>query len=61
MPNANDSFNTVNGKRVHATSTLKLTEDMLMSFNTVNGKRVHATRKKKEKGFIAFTFQYRKR
>ena len=39
------SFNTVNGKRVHATKNTDNTKKELSSFNTVNGKRVHATRK----------------
>ncbi len=39
-------FNTVNGKRVHATmKTYKLINMTPHRFNTVNGKRVHATEK----------------
>ena len=52
-------FNTVNGKRVHATKPMMRLLSML-SFNTVNGKRVHATY---TTDFVvkSVEFQYRKR
>ena len=46
-------FNTVNGKRVHATLDIRRGDLYLCCFNTVNGKRVHATKKiKVEKVFF---------
>ena len=36
-------FNTVNGKRVHATGAARAVGRKWVRFNTVNGKRVHAT------------------
>ncbi len=53
-------FNTVNGKRVHATEKEVKTMKTLRSFNTVNGKRVHATQVERKRGGNKM-FQYRKR